>query len=85
MADCGVPKQPVMSLVTVSDGLASYSCEEGYAVRGKSTRECRGAVWRGRVPSCESNVIFFLKNFIMNIIISQLLNALTQTPQQMVS
>ena len=53
--DCGIPEKPVASLVTVSDGLASYSCEEGYDIQGKRTRECRGGAWRGRVPSCEGN------------------------------
>ena len=52
-----------MSLVTVSDGLASYSCEEGYVVLGKRTRECRGGAWRGRVLSCESNTNVFVEYF----------------------
>jgi hypothetical protein len=52
-----------MSLVKMSNGLASYSCEEGYDIRGKRTRECSGGVWRGRVPSCESNANVFVKYF----------------------
>ena len=43
------------SLVTVGDGLASYSCEDGYMLLGERTRACRDGVWRGTVPVCEGN------------------------------
>jgi hypothetical protein len=72
-----------MSLVTVSDGVATYSCEKGYVVRGERTRECRGGAWRRKEPSCEGNERILSILFIY-IPISQLLNALTQNPRQMV-
>ena len=46
-----------MSVVTVSDGVARYSCQEGYTLTGESTLECRGGLWRGTVPHCDGRVI----------------------------
>ena len=45
-----------MSVVTVSDGVARYTCQEGYTLTGESTLECRGGLWRGAVPHCDGRV-----------------------------
>ena len=50
--ECGLPEQPVGSLVSVDEGLATYSCEGGYVLAGEKTRECTEGVWQGSVPVC---------------------------------
>ena len=50
--ECGLPEQPVGSVVAVEGGMARYSCEDGYVLTGETTRECKDGVWRGPVPGC---------------------------------
>lgn len=51
--DCGEPEAPVGSLVSVDDGLASYSCEAGYLLAGERSRVCKDGAWSGAVPACQ--------------------------------
>ena len=50
---CGRPEEPVGSLVSLADGLASYSCEDGYVLAGERRRTCTAGVWSGAVPTCQ--------------------------------
>ena len=54
--DCGEPEAPVGSLVSVDDGLASYSCEAGYLLAGERTRVCKDGAWSGAVPACQGDI-----------------------------
>ena len=42
-------------MVAVNDGLASYSCNDGYVLAGEGTRKCKDGMWRGEVPICEGD------------------------------
>ncbi len=55
---CGDLEPPVNGEVSADNttvgSTATYSCNEGYRLRGESTRNCQGdAVWSGEPPVCE--------------------------------
>jgi len=55
---CGNLSSPVNGLVTVDGSTfgsqANYSCSEGYALNGNTTRECQAdGQWSGSEPTCE--------------------------------
>ena len=67
--DCGVPDKPVMSVVTVSNGLASYTCQDGYALIGESTLQCRGGLWRGTVPHCDGRSYLYYDRYLYILLV----------------
>lgn len=50
---CEPPENPEFGSVTVVDGIAQYSCDEGRVLVGDATRTCSGdSTWSGTEPTC---------------------------------
>lgn len=43
---------------------ATYTCDEGYVLKGSETRECVGGVWQPEAPSCKGKSVtpFYASN-----------------------
>lgn len=51
---CELLASPAFGSLTVVDGRAEYSCDEGYSLVGDATRECLNDLsWSGNAPTCE--------------------------------
>lgn len=42
---------------TTEGSVATYTCNEGYNLKGESSRTCTTSGWSGKEPSCESEYI----------------------------
>jgi len=59
LVDCGDPGQPANGSVnfisTREDGVANYTCDEGFILIGVTQRICQAnSSWSGDVPTCQS-------------------------------
>ena len=59
LVDCGDPGQPangdVNFVTTREEGVANYTCNEGYNLTGVTQRICQSnGSWSGDVPICQS-------------------------------
>ena len=62
--DCGPLSNPENGAVDTSSGttegsVASYSCSEGFQIKGVTSRTCTRDGWSDTEPSCERKSFFF--------------------------
>ena len=52
-AECPNLSNPTYGEVTVAYNVATYSCRNGYKLKGDKRRTCSYGVWSGSEPCCE--------------------------------
>ena len=69
-ATCGFPEEPLHTLISQKDGVAIYSCEEGYILLGEEMHYCQeDGSWSGKLPMCIGKYHCFHSMFYIFILI----------------
>ena len=59
--ECGYPEKPLHTVVTMEEGRALYSCEEGFLLHGEDMRHCQpDGAWSGEVPVCHGQYPYIM-------------------------